>query len=60
MGDMNQLLFAKSYVHLVKGPILEVGSRDYGTTQISAHSLRNASMSARICCPARASTWCST
>lgn len=33
MGDMNQLLFAKSYVHLVKGPILEVGSRDYGTTQ---------------------------
>lgn len=33
MGDKNQLLFAKSYAHLVKGPILEIGSHDYGTTQ---------------------------
>lgn len=33
MGDKNQLLFAESYAHLVKGPILEVGSHDYGTTQ---------------------------
>jgi hypothetical protein len=33
MGDANQLLFAKSYANIVKGPILEVGSRDYGNTQ---------------------------
>lgn len=33
MGDTNQLLFAKSFESIVKGPILEVGSRDYGNTQ---------------------------
>ena len=33
MGDTNQLLFAKSFANIVKGPILEVGSRDYGNTQ---------------------------
>lgn len=33
MGDANQLLFAKSFANIVKGPILEVGSRDYGNTQ---------------------------
>lgn len=33
MGDTNQLLFAKSFSNIVEGPILEVGSRDYGNTQ---------------------------
>lgn len=33
MGDTNQLLFAKSFENIVEGPILEVGSRDYGNTQ---------------------------
>ncbi len=33
MGDANQLLFAKSFRNIIKGPILEVGSRDYGNTQ---------------------------
>lgn len=33
MGDRNQLLFVQSHAQLVKGPILEVGSKDYGTTQ---------------------------
>ena len=33
MGDANQLLFVKSVAHVLKGPVLEVGSRDYGNTQ---------------------------
>lgn len=33
MGDTNQLLFAKSFANIVKGPILEIGSKDYGNTQ---------------------------
>lgn len=33
MGDVNQLLFVKSVAHALKGPVLEVGSRDYGNTQ---------------------------
>lgn len=33
MGDTNQLLFAKDFASIVQGPILEVGSRDYGNTQ---------------------------
>lgn len=33
MGDLNQLLFVKKYADKVKGPILEVGSKDYGNTQ---------------------------
>ena len=33
MGDVNQLAFAKYYSHIVKSPILEIGSKDYGNTQ---------------------------
>ncbi len=32
MGDMNQLKFLKKFLPQVDGPILEVGSRDYGNT----------------------------
>jgi len=32
MGDSNQLAFIKENARLVKGPILEVGSKDYGNT----------------------------
>jgi hypothetical protein len=33
MGDINQLLVVQRNADLVRGPILEVGSKDYGTTQ---------------------------
>ena len=33
MGDLNQLDFVKNHRQIVKGPILEVGSKDYGNTQ---------------------------
>ena len=33
MGDINQLIFVRKYVELFKGPFLEVGSKDYGSTQ---------------------------
>ena len=33
MGDINQLLFIKKNIGKIKGPILEVGSKDYGNTQ---------------------------
>ncbi len=33
MGDINQLLFVKTLAGSLAGPILEVGSRDYGNTQ---------------------------
>ena len=33
MGDVNQLLFVKTLAGSLAGPILEVGSRDYGNTQ---------------------------
>ncbi|MEA2016659.1 MAG: hypothetical protein U9O59_08200, partial [Actinomycetota bacterium] len=33
MGDINQLLFIKKHIEKIKGPILEVGSKDYGNTQ---------------------------
>jgi SAM-dependent methyltransferase len=33
MGDVNQLIFVKSYSRIVKGPVLEIGSKDYGNTQ---------------------------
>ena len=32
MGDQNQILFVQQNLDLVCGPVLEVGSRDYGTT----------------------------
>ena len=32
MGDLNQLAFIKENAHLVKGSILEIGSKDYGNT----------------------------
>ena len=32
MGNTNQLNFVKQNVNMVKGPILEVGSKDYGNT----------------------------
>ena len=33
MGDINQLTFIKEYIDKFDGPFLEVGSKDYGTTQ---------------------------
>jgi hypothetical protein len=33
MGDINQLLFIKKNIDIFHGPILEVGSKDYGNTQ---------------------------
>jgi hypothetical protein len=33
MGDINQLIFIKKYAEQLKGPYLEVGSKDYGSTQ---------------------------
>ncbi len=33
MGDINQLTFARKHRDLFRGPYLEVGSRDYGSTQ---------------------------
>lgn len=33
MGDINQILVVQRNADLVRGPILEVGSKDYGTTQ---------------------------
>ena len=32
MGCMNQFNFIRENIHLIKGPILEVGSKDYGST----------------------------
>ena len=32
MGDLNQVEYLKSNAHLVRGPILEIGSKDYGNT----------------------------
>lgn len=33
MGDLNQLLFIRRHAERFSGPYLEVGSKDYGTTQ---------------------------
>jgi SAM-dependent methyltransferase len=33
MGDVNQLLFVKKHAEHLYGPYLEVGARDYGSTQ---------------------------
>jgi len=33
MGDRNQLTFIRKFAEHLKGPFLEVGSRDYGSTQ---------------------------
>ncbi|MFA5014531.1 MAG: methyltransferase domain-containing protein [Actinomycetota bacterium] len=33
MGDINQLIFIKNNIDKIKGPILEVGSKNYGNTQ---------------------------
>ena len=33
MGDVNQLLFIRRHAHRFTGPYLEVGSKDYGSTQ---------------------------
>lgn len=33
MGDINQLIFIREHVEHFSGPFLEVGSKDYGTTQ---------------------------
>lgn len=32
MGDLNQKLYLKKHLSAVDGPILEIGSKDYGTT----------------------------
>lgn len=33
MGDLNQLSYMKENINLFEGPFLEVGSKDYGSTQ---------------------------
>jgi len=33
MGDINQLIFIHKYAEQLNGPFLEVGSKDYGSTQ---------------------------
>ncbi len=33
MGDENQLIFVRKYSKELRGPFLEIGSRDYGNTQ---------------------------
>lgn len=33
MGDINQLIFIREHAGIFNGPFLEVGSKDYGTTQ---------------------------
>lgn len=33
MGDINQLIFVRKYAEQLEGPFLEVGSKDYGSTQ---------------------------
>jgi hypothetical protein len=33
MGDANQYLFIRKYAEQLEGPYMEVGSKDYGTTQ---------------------------
>jgi hypothetical protein len=33
MGDRNQVLFVQRHAGLLRGPMLEIGSRDYGSTQ---------------------------
>lgn len=33
MGDINQLIFIQKYAGQLKGPFLEVGSKNYGSTQ---------------------------
>jgi hypothetical protein len=32
LGDINQKLFLKKFIPKVSGPVLEIGSKDYGTT----------------------------
>jgi len=32
MGDINQILYLKKFIPMVSGPILEIGSKDYGNT----------------------------
>lgn len=32
MGDVNQIKYIKQFIPLVSGPVLEVGSKDYGNT----------------------------
>lgn len=32
MGDINQVIYLKKYLPEVDGPVLEIGSKDYGST----------------------------
>ena len=32
MGDINQLIYLKTLIPSVDGPVLEIGSKDYGST----------------------------
>lgn len=32
MGDLNQVMYLKKYLPKVTGPVLEIGSKDYGST----------------------------
>lgn len=37
MGDINQILFLQKFVPQVSGPVLEIGSKDYGNTSSFRH-----------------------
>ena len=41
IGDINQTIYLKKYFNQLKGPFLEVGSKDYGSTQKLRSFVRN-------------------
>lgn len=41
MGDLNQLLYARAVFHDFEGKVLEIGSKDYGSTQPFREVFRN-------------------
>jgi hypothetical protein len=41
MGDSNQLIYLKKYAHKVDGAVLEVGSKNYGSTSSFRHVYRD-------------------
>lgn len=48
MGDLNQLLFIERHAPLLDGPYLEVGAKDYGSTQELGSVLRNPGRHVRV------------
>jgi len=41
MGDINQKIFLKRYVPKIAGPVLEIGSKDYGNTSMFRDFYKN-------------------